>query len=121
MKVGVLACSLFVAVSIVSLAQQDLRLVNVDGVRVSVDKENDMAALRIHLPNQVDSDPGILVLFPEHVTAREHRKVDATHLYLFRMGRQSSQPEWHRAGQTLEYEAQLALGHHHEGPGSAGE
>jgi hypothetical protein len=108
MKRSILLCFLLVAVCLSQ--QQDLRLVNANGVRLTVDKENDMAALRIYLPDESDSGPGIFVLFPEHVTAREHGKEDATHLYLFRVGRQSSHPEWHRIGQSLEYEAQLAQG-----------
>jgi hypothetical protein len=110
MKSIILLCLLFVAASIICLAQEDLRLINSNGVRLTVDKENDMAALRIHLPNEADSNQGIFVLFPEHVTAREHGKEDAVHLYLFGMGRQSTHPEWHRVGQSLEYEAELPQG-----------
>ena len=59
-----------------------------NGIRLTVDEQNDLAALRVLLPGQPDSDPGILVIFLEHVTARELGKVDSQHLYLFRPGRQ---------------------------------
>lgn len=80
-----------------------------NGIRLTVDEQNDLAALRVLLPGQPDSDPGILV-FPEHVTARELGKADAQHLYLFRPGRQSSHPAWRRTGQAFEYQAEFQPG-----------
>jgi hypothetical protein len=56
----------------------------VSGIRLTVDEQNDLAAIRVLLPGQSDSDPGIFVLFPERVTAREHGRVDSQQLYLFR-------------------------------------
>ena len=82
----------------------------VSGIRLTVDEQNDLAAIRVLLPGQSDSDPGIFVLFPEHVTAREHGMVDSQRLYLFRPGRQSSRPAWRRSGRALEYQAELPPG-----------
>ena len=58
------------------------------GVRVAVDERDDLPALRIHVAGQAESDPGIFVLFPEHVTARERDQAEPRQLYLFRPGRQ---------------------------------
>ena len=82
----------------------------VSGIRLTVDEQNDLAAIRVLLPGQSDSDPGIFVLFPEHVTAREHGRVDSQQLYLFRPGRQSSRPAWRRSGHALEYQAEFPPG-----------
>ena len=109
MKTVALLVCLFLAVN--SIAQQPaLRVSNAAGLRLAIDDQNDMAALRIRLPSEADSDPGIFVLFPEHVTARKHSQVDAEHLYLFKAGRQSTQPAWHRIGNSLQYEAALPQG-----------
>src|SRR5262245_28418170 len=70
------------------------QLTNATGLRLSVDEENDMPTLRILLPTQPDSEPGIWVLFPEHVAARETGKPESRQLYLFRPGRQASHTNW---------------------------
>jgi hypothetical protein len=44
------------------------------GIRLQVVQEDTLPALKILLPRQPSSDPGILALLPEHVTAREHGK-----------------------------------------------
>ncbi len=81
------------------------------GIRVEPSQEDSLPALKILLPGQPESDPGIRVLLPEHVTAREHGKSDAVHLYIFRPGPQSPHPTWRRTGQsTLEYQMDLQGG-----------
>ena len=68
--IGCLAC----LASLFASAQGTERLEVADaetGVRVAVDERDDLPALRIHVAGQAESDPGIFVLFPEHVTARE--------------------------------------------------
>lgn len=80
------------------------------GIRVQVVQEDTLPALKILLPGQPSSDPGILALFPEHVTAREHAKTGTVHLYLFRPGTQGTPPAWRVAGQSLEYEMELSGG-----------
>jgi len=82
--VAILICLFFTATVI---AQQPA-LTNTAGLRLAVDDQNDMAALRIHLPSEADSDSGIFVLFPEHVT----------------------RPAWHRIGNSLRYQAELPQG-----------
>jgi len=78
------------------------------GIHVEVSDQDALPALKILLPGQPASDPGIRVLFPEHVTAREHGKSDAVHLYIFSPGPQNAHPSWRRTGQsTLEYEMDL--------------
>lgn len=81
------------------------------GIHVEVSEQDSLPALKILLPGQPSSDPGIRVLFPEHVTGREHGKAEAVHLYIFRPGQQNAHPTWHRAGQsTIEYEMDLQAG-----------
>jgi hypothetical protein len=107
--IGILVCVLSVAVVVAQQPAQPLQVTNTTGLRLVVDDQNDMAALRLHLPAETDN-PGIFVLFPEHVTAREHGKTDADHLYLFRSGRQTARPAWRRVGQSLEYQADFQPG-----------
>lgn len=87
---------------------QELAVSNpASGIHLQVVQEDTLPALKVVLPGQPASDPGILVLFPEHVTAREHGKTDSERLYMFRAGAQGSRPAWRRAGQSLEYEMEL--------------
>lgn len=78
------------------------------GLRLIVDEASNRRAVRIFLPGQAGSDPGILVIFPEHVTAREAGKAAAEHLYLFR----GPQPPvlWRVIGQALQYETDFPAG-----------
>lgn len=94
----------------VSHAQEFVVVDPTTGIRLQRVEDDTSPALRITLPGQPASDPGILVLFPEHVTAREHGKTDSAHLYLYRPGTQGTRPSWHRNGQSLEYEMELAGG-----------
>jgi len=80
------------------------------GIRLQRVEEDASPALRIVLPGQPASDHGILVLFPEHVTAREHGKPNPEHLYLYRPGTQGTRPIWRHNGQSLEYEMELTGG-----------
>jgi hypothetical protein len=82
------------------------------GIHVEVSQQDALPALKIHLPGQPASDPGILVLFPEHVTALERGKSEAVHLYIFRPGLQNTHPTWHLGGQSFEYEMDLQGGVH---------
>ena len=78
----------------------------VSDLRLLVDEESTLPALRLLLPSQPTSN-AILVIFPEHVTVREHGKGEAVHLYLWRPGQQGNRPAWRRVGQALEYEMEL--------------
>ncbi len=107
--IGCLAC----LASLFASAQGTERLEVADaetGVRVAVDERDDLPALRIHVAGQAESDPGIFVLFPEHVTARERDQAEPRQLYLFRPGRQSGRPAWRRDGRSLEYRLDIAPG-----------
>src|SRR5262249_51602950 len=77
------------------------------GIHVEVSQQDSLPALKVLLPGQPASDPGILVLFPEHVTALEQGKSDAVHLYIFRPGTQATHPNWRVGAQSLEYEMDL--------------
>lgn len=87
-----------------------LAVTGASGIRLAVDEQNDLPALRISLPGQPASDPGIFVVFPEHVTAVERNKTDSQRLYLFRPGRQTGRPSWRRTTRSLEYTADFAPG-----------
>jgi len=76
------------------------------GLRLVVDEENTLPALRLVLPGQLISK-AILIIFPEHVTVREHGRSNVVHLYLWRPGQQGKRPAWRRVGQALEYEMDL--------------
>ena len=89
---------------------QDLALTNRAGVRLQVAHENSDPSLKILIPGQPASDPGIEVLFPEHVTARPHGSTEVQHLYLFRPGKQKQRPIWRLDGMTLEYKMNLEGG-----------
>jgi len=78
------------------------------GVRLSVDDQNDLPALRIAVSTEQDSD--LWVLFPEHVTVVERGKTDSQQLYMFRAGRQAKPVQWRRTGQSLEYQTEFQPG-----------
>jgi hypothetical protein len=93
-----------------SLAQEFSVLDTSTRIRLQRIEENSLPALKIILPGQSPSDPGILVLFPEHVTARGHGKFESQHLYFYRPDAPATRPVWHRNGQSLEYEMELQGG-----------
>src|SRR5215475_8719630 len=77
------------------------------GIHIEVSQQDALPALKILLPGQPASDPGIFILFPEHVTALEQGKSDAVHLYIFDPGQQAAHPVWRVGAQSLEYEMNL--------------
>jgi hypothetical protein len=82
---SVLALFITAGVSLFS-AQTSAIVDSASGLRLLVVEEDTLPALRILLPDESDSSRGIKVLFPEHVTVREHGKIAAEHLYLWRPG-----------------------------------
>jgi hypothetical protein len=97
---------LLAAVSAQSLSPS---VTSANGLRLMVDVENGLPALHIRLPIEADSEPGIFVLFPEHVTARQQGQADSVRLYLFRPG-PDRRVLWRRNGQSIEYEMELRPG-----------
>lgn len=93
-------------------AQSPAGLQSKTGLRLVIAPEDSNPALHVLLPGLPDTDRTIYVLFPEHVTVRKEGDAEATHLYLFRPGRQRDQPEWRQAGQSLQYEKDLVAGLH---------
>lgn len=83
---------------------QELVVRNKTGMQLMVAAENTYPTLRIVLPGQPTSDRSIEIIFPEHVTIREHGKADAHQLLLFQPGQSGERPLWRRSGQSLEYE-----------------
>lgn len=80
---------------------------NQAGVRMQV-ATGSAPALRILLPGQPDSDPGIVIILPEHVTARARGSAEARHLYL--SANASGATAWRRSGTALEYTRTLDEG-----------
>ena len=80
------------------------------GLRLEV-MEQKAPMLRILLPQQSCADRGVEVIFPEHVTARQHGHTDPEHLYLFSKP-PASKPNWQRVGNSLQYEMDLPPGVH---------
>ena len=77
------------------------------GMQLTVADENTYPTLRIVLPGHPISDRAIEVIFPEHVTVRDHGATDAHQLYLWQPGRSGEPPRWRRAARALEYERHL--------------
>src|SRR5262245_38929781 len=90
-------------------AQSLLVVQGTNGVRVSVENPNGSPALRIRLPAESDADPGIFVLFPEHVTGRERGLTNARQLYVYRPD-STARPNWRRTGRALEYDLDVQPG-----------
>jgi hypothetical protein len=91
-------------------ATQPLSVVNAAGLRLAVADEHDLPALRISVPRREKSDPGIFVLFPEHVTVREKDVKESRAVYFFNPGRQAGRPTWRLKGRSLEYDWEVAPG-----------
>jgi hypothetical protein len=68
--------------------------------------------LRILLPQQPAAERGIEVIFPEHVTGRQHGKTEPEHLFLYTRSAQAFRPNWWRLGNSLQYEIEWAPGVH---------
>jgi hypothetical protein len=77
---------------------------NKQGMQLMVIEENTYPTLRVVLPGQPASDRAIEIVFPEHVTIREHGKTDAYQIYLFQPGQSGERPLWRRTENSLEYE-----------------
>lgn len=80
---------------------------NTAGMQLIVAEENTQPTLRVVLPGRPVSDRTIEVLFPEHVTVREHGNTEADQLYLFQPGQSGERPQWRQSGRSLEYERDL--------------
>ena len=91
------------------LAQSPRVLTNSTGVRLVLDERADSTSLKALLPNQPDSDPGIRILVPEHVTAKPSERTEALQLY---MSTRSDQPrrEWHTTRNSFDYRMSLPMG-----------
>jgi hypothetical protein len=81
---------------------------NAAGMQLLVAEEHVQPTLRIVLPDHPAADRSIEVLFPEHVTVREHGNTDARQIYLWRPGQVGERPLWRQSGRSLEYEKTLS-------------
>ncbi|GHM99488.1 hypothetical protein WSM22_09780 [Cytophagales bacterium WSM2-2] len=70
--------------------------------------QKDIPLLKVLLPGQPDSDRGIEIEFPEHVTGLNEKTKQVEHLYLNTdRNRQMTKPVWKEAGNTFTYETEL--------------
>ena len=102
-----IAGSLLAAECARAQAQGLPRLQTPSGLRLFVDEANTAPTLRVVLPGLPDSDRSIVVVFPEHVTARRHGEGEGRHLYRWEPGRNSDRPAWRRTEQSFEYQRAL--------------
>jgi hypothetical protein len=79
-------------------------ITNAEGLRLSIVEEDSDPALRVLLLSQSSSKAEMVVLFPEHVTAKKKGAAEAEHLYLFRPGGQNPGPALRQKGSSYEYE-----------------
>jgi hypothetical protein len=77
---------------------------NKAGMQLMVAEENTYPTLRIILPGQPATDRAIEIIFPEHVTVREHGKADGHQLVMFQPGQSGERPQWRQSSSSLEYE-----------------
>jgi hypothetical protein len=73
-------------------------------MQLRVVEENTYPTLRIVLPGHPTSDRAIEIIFPEHLTVRQHGSTDAYQLCLFQPGLAGERPPWRRSERSLEYE-----------------
>jgi hypothetical protein len=89
--------------------QGDLTIVEpISGLRLTV-INNDFPLLKILLPGQSNSERGIEVEFPEHVTGINEQTKKLEHLYLVSRGSLNKRtlPSWKIQGNMLTYETEL--------------
>lgn len=95
-----------------SKAQNPISIATATGLRLTVAHNSTLPTLLVDLPGDPGPDSSIEILFPEHVTVREHDKAEAVHLYRWRPGVQPNAPQWRQAGQSFEYTMDLGNGIH---------
>ena len=99
----------FIAYSIEINAQNELAIIDANsGLRLAVLNKN-FPLLKILLPNQSNSERGIEVEFPEHVTGLNEQTKTVEHLYLVTRGNLNNRtlPVWKMENNTLIYETEL--------------
>jgi hypothetical protein len=84
---------------------------NSSGLRMTVNADDNDAALGVVVPGGSVSERSFKILFPEHVTVRAHGQSEAKHLYIFRPGRRGDSPQWRKVGNALEYASEFGEVH----------
>jgi hypothetical protein len=99
---------LFLIVSTTSGCQPKLIITLSSGLRVIVIRK-DLPLLKILLPGQPDSDRGIEIEFPEHVTGLNKKTNEMEHLYLAttRDANERISPAWRIESNSLIYETEV--------------
>lgn len=106
---GRLILILFFAGNLVACAQPGLTLTQKEsGIRLVVVNKN-FPLLKILLPGQADTERGIEVEFPEHVTGLNKQNNTSEHLYLVSRGNENKRtmPQWKIEENSLVYETEL--------------
>ena len=101
--VVVLLCS-----SNLTVAQSGLAISLPTGLKVMV-IQKDFPLLKLLLPGQPDTERGIEIEFPEHVTGLNEKNSKVEHLYLVSNGNDNKRtlPVWRVEGNSLIYETEL--------------
>jgi hypothetical protein len=96
----------FVGISLQSRAQSVINTKS--GIKLSI-VNKDYPLLKILLPGQPDTERGIEVEFPEHVTGAGAQTQTAGHLYLVSRGtaNKRTMPDWEIKGNTIQYKTIL--------------
>jgi len=91
-----------------TVTAQPLRLKRADGLTVTV-VNTTYPLLKILLPGEPESDRGIEIEFPEHLTGLNLQSRQGEHLYFVSLGTNNKRtlPAWHQSGNTLSYESDL--------------
>lgn len=91
-----------------TMSQPGLAISLPTGLKVMV-IQKDFPLLKLLLPGQANSDRGIEIEFPEHVTGLNEKNNKVEHLYLVTNGNDNNRtlPVWHVEGNSLVYETEL--------------
>jgi hypothetical protein len=90
---------------------QTLELRNSVGLRIAIDRNDRNPALIVEVPDGPDNEHSSKILFPEHVTVREHGQSNQEHLFIFRPGQQGDSPRWTQLGNALQYTREFGAIH----------
>jgi hypothetical protein len=95
-----------------SATRETLSVSNAAGLRMTMAEEYANPALWLSIPDEPSGQNAVLIVFPEHVTVREHGSDTAEHLYLWRSANAGTPPHWMPTANGLKYEMEFERGIH---------
>lgn len=104
----ILTILLLLSIGSCTTAQSNLSITQANGLKVMVVNQN-FPLLKLLLPNQSNTERGIEIEFPEHVTGLNEKNHQNEHLYLVTQGNRNKRtlPIWRIEGNALIYETKL--------------